>query len=422
MWVMSKVAWAYIWSILTAGVCLIVLSVAATNLAGTQPAIGMLFALLATLAHLYKAEGRDHQALYVTGIFWFAGLLLLEPFLFVLLIIVPHLVQWLKERGKGTTLSRIWYLQPFNVAMYIIAGQTAYFVYATLLPADAVVGSITSVLTMAVAAVSYLFVNQLILGLALVLARGLSWRETGVLSWSSLLPELIMLWLGASVATLWHVAPWLIPLVLSPLALIYQSLHIPKLKQEAQTDSKTGLLNPRYFAEKYGEELHRAQRFNRPLAFVMADLDYLRTINNTYGHLAGDTVLVGVAKIIRATVREYDWVGRFGGEEFAIILPETELDEAWTVATRVRQAIEAASFEIATADTPISATMSFGVACFPLDGTTELQLSHAADIAMYQAKAQGRNCVVCAAHLAPDALQRGGSGYQEQTEVAQRRP
>ena len=95
---------------------------------------------------------------------------------------------------------------------------------------------------------------------------------------------------------------------------------------------------------------------------IIADLDLLRNINNTYGHLAGDAVLIGVARAMKQSVREYDVVSRFGGEEFAILLPETSLAQAYEKAEFFRKTIEAMEFTIPTSMTPIRATMSFGVA------------------------------------------------------------
>jgi len=182
---------------------------------------------------------------------------------------------------------------------------------------------------------------------------------------------------------------------------------VPRLEREARTDAKTGLWNTRHFNELFAAELERARRFNRPLSVIMADLDLLRNINNTYGHLAGDVVLTGVGQIIRQTVREYDLASRFGGEEFCIVLLEAEQAGAQAFAERLRRAIEAATFEVATSPQPIHVTMSLGVACFPGDATTTTDLTHAADIAVYQAKLAGRNRVVCAADVPhSDKLER----------------
>src|SRR5207249_4055598 len=116
--------------------------------------------------------------------------------------------------------------------------------------------------------------------------------------------------------------PWLVPFALTPLFLIHRSLSVPALQAEARVDPKTGLFNARYFAGALVEELARAARFERPLSLIMADLDLLRDINNSYGHLAGDAVLKGIAEVFRGQLRHYDVPARFGGEEVALLLPE----------------------------------------------------------------------------------------------------
>ncbi len=256
-----------------------------------------------------------------------------------------------------------------------------------------------AVLAVALAALTYTLCNHVLIGLALVLARGVSLHDSGILDLENLLTDLVLLCLGYTVAVLWTLNPWLILPALAPLLLIYRALTIPRLKQEAQTDAKTGLLNARYFSKLFEAELERARRFNRPLALIVADLDLLRNINNTYGHLAGDVVLSGIGQNIRDSIRDYDIAGRFGGEEFIIALPETGAREAHEVAERLRQTIANASFAVTTSPAAIRATMSLGVACFPDDANTQKNLIHAADVAVYQAKIQGRNRVVCSADV-----------------------
>jgi len=350
--------------------------------------------VLASVAQLLETEAPGRQSYYPTIVFLFAGVLLLHPFLFVLLVAIPHLVEWARARLLNSPRLRDWYIQPFNIATHIIAGLAAYWVYA--LDADvATFGTLSPLLAAIAAALTYLLLNHLLIGQALVLARGLSWRESGVMEIENLLSDLVMLFLGFSVAMLWKVNPWLSVPALFPLLLIYRALKVPRLRREAQTDEKTGLWNARHFSELSESELERASRFNRPAALVLADLDLLREINNAYGHLAGDTLLAGLGQIIRDNIREYDIAGRFGGEEFCILMPEARLPQARFFAERLRKALEEARFQVKTSRTPIGATMSLGVACFPSDAITLDDLIQRADMAMYQAKVKGRNCVVC---------------------------
>src|SRR5205823_2636740 len=166
---------------------------------------------------------------------------------------------------------------------------------------------------------------------------------------------------------------------------------------EARVDPKTGLYNARHFAQVIQSELNRARRFGRPLTLVMADLDLLREINNTYGHLAGDEVLRGIARVFRQELRHYDVPSRFGGEEFSILLPETDPEEAMEIAERVRRAVAAQRFDVETSNEPIKATISMGIASFPRDAQEVNELVHHADLAVYRAKLQGRNRVLDAA-------------------------
>ena len=145
--------------------------------------------------------------------------------------------------------------------------------------------------------------------------------------------------------------------------------------------------------QQFQTELNRANRFDRPLAIIMADLDLLRNINNTYGHLAGDEVLIGVARVLKQSMREYDVVSRFGGEEFAILLPETSLMDAYAKAEKIRKTIENTELVVLTDLTSVRATMSFGVACREHQNQTQDEIIRHADAALYQSKVSGRNRV-----------------------------
>jgi diguanylate cyclase (GGDEF)-like protein/putative nucleotidyltransferase with HDIG domain len=219
-------------------------------------------------------------------------------------------------------------------------------------------------------------------------------RELGVFSFESLSTDFIVATLGLAFAAFWSLNPWLIPFAVAPLLLIHRSLSIPQLQAEARVDPKTGLYNARHFAVVMQEELGRAQRFQRPMSLIMADLDLLRDINNTYGHLAGDAVLRGISEVFRQQLRHYDVPARFGGEEFSILLPETPPDQAFEIADRIRRAVAARPFEVETSSEPIRATISMGVAAYPRDGEDMNEIVHQADLAVYRAKLQGRNRVL----------------------------
>jgi PleD family two-component response regulator len=120
--------------------------------------------------------------------------------------------------------------------------------------------------------------------------------------------------LGVVVAWLWLTNPFIVPVAVIALALVSRALNVPQLEEEARLDPKTGLANTRHFHEVFQQELARAARYRRPLAVIVADLDYFREVNNTHGHLTGDDVLKGIADLLRENVRDMDTAARFGGE------------------------------------------------------------------------------------------------------------
>src|SRR6185503_7037342 len=233
-------------------------------------------------------------------------------------------------------------------------------------------------------------------GLMLHFARGHTLRETGLFELEHLATDLVLAALGVATYAFWEFNPWLIPFAIAPLVLVHRSLAVPQLQAEARIDPKTGLFNARHFAAALSEEIGRAQRFERPMSLIMADLDLLRDINNSYGHLAGDAVLKGIADVFRQQLRHYDVPARFGGEEFSILLPETPPEQAMEIAERIRRAVAQRTFDVETSSEPIRATVSIGVAGYPKDGTDANELIHQADLAVYRAKLQGRNRVLSA--------------------------
>ncbi|NWG21219.1 MAG: diguanylate cyclase [Chloroflexi bacterium] len=403
---MSRKAWIYIGGVLAYATALVVPAFVTASTPREQWLTCVVLTALAILAQLYKAEGPNHSAFFATNVFYFAAVILLSPQLIVPVIAVPLIIEWIKARlWDRSDHLRHWYIQPFNIAMHLIAVYAAYWTYHQLVALYSSPADTSPVFAMIIAALVYLIVSQLLLGQAFVYARNLSWRESGILTIDNLLPEFLLLCMGIAVSALWQSDPWLILPGLAPLVLMYRALLVPKLKEEAQTDGKSGLFNARHFKHLFSEELERARRFDRPLAFIMADLDLLRSINNTYGHLAGDVVIEGIGKILRNNTREYDICGRFGGEEFAIVVPESSYDQALALAERIRKAVENAIFVVPTTQTPIHATMSLGVACFPEDADNMTDLVHEADVAVYQAKFQGRNRVVAATSV-PHSIKR----------------
>lgn len=167
-----------------------------------------------------------------------------------------------------------------------------------------------------------------------------------------------------------------------------------ELEHLAMTDDLTKLANRRSFFLRGQEEVRRARRYHTPLAILMLDLDRFKTINDHHGHEAGDAALRSVAETLHASVREVDLVARIGGEEFAVLLPNTAAAEAVGLAERLRRTIESETCVLAAPRANVTA--SIGVATLSPSSEDLDALLRSADAAMYQAKSQGRNCVVVA--------------------------
>jgi diguanylate cyclase (GGDEF)-like protein len=165
------------------------------------------------------------------------------------------------------------------------------------------------------------------------------------------------------------------------------------VQQQAVTDELTGLVNVRRFQEQLDQEIERSGRFGTPLSLVMIDIDNFKSVNDTYGHQQGDLVLIEVARTLRRLSRDVDVPARYGGEEMAVILPQTDLPGAEQQAERMRAAIEGMQIHRLDGRGTLPITASFGVASFPGEGREKGALIGAADAALYRAKRAGKNRV-----------------------------
>lgn len=166
---------------------------------------------------------------------------------------------------------------------------------------------------------------------------------------------------------------------------------LARLEQQASTDYLTGLWNRQAFDEKLADEWQRARRYKKPLSLLLADLDHFKEYNDLYGHQAGDAALKLIADIMRGTVRTTDLVARYGGEEIAAVLPETDNDNAVALAQRVLLAVRNLAIEHAGLPSKGLLTISLGVAALTETDDAESDLLKKADLALYQAKNSGRN-------------------------------
>ncbi len=166
-----------------------------------------------------------------------------------------------------------------------------------------------------------------------------------------------------------------------------------ELRQLAITDGLTQIANRRHFDERIHEEIDRSQRYGRPLMLMLLDIDHFKKVNDTYGHPAGDAVLRMVADVCKRSTRTLDLIARFGGEEFAMLLPETDLPGALQLAERIRE--EVAALACVYEQDVIHVTVSIGLAALDAADATAERLTRDADESLYAAKQCGRNRVVC---------------------------
>jgi diguanylate cyclase (GGDEF)-like protein len=185
-------------------------------------------------------------------------------------------------------------------------------------------------------------------------------------------------------------------------------LRVSALEKEAITDPLTGLLNRRLLDARLDDEIMRARRFGFPLSVSLIDLDWFKAINDRHGHLAGDDVLREVAQLLTLKSRPGDTVVRYGGEEFLLIAPRTDLESGYAVADRIRRDIEA--MRIHSAGVALPVTASLGVACLSPDDVGASALIDRADKALYRAKQEGRNrvCLSLPASAAAAEIQAPG--------------
>jgi len=169
------------------------------------------------------------------------------------------------------------------------------------------------------------------------------------------------------------------------------SRKLEELKNLTIRDDLTGLFNSRQFYSHISQEVDRSNRYFRPLSLILMDIDNFKLLNDTYGHLFGDKILSGMGDIIKSAIRMQDTAYRYAGDEFTIILPETELEMAIAVAERVRQAIENET-QVLSDPRPLKVTVSIGVVEYLTDEEIK-SFVHRADSAMYASKKKGRNSI-----------------------------
>jgi diguanylate cyclase (GGDEF)-like protein len=254
---------------------------------------------------------------------------------------------------------------------------------------DGALGAVSMALAIAV----YTTVNTALVSGAIFLAshpmpvRALfgTWEENAL--------ELATLCLGALTAVTAIYLPWLTALAIVPMVVLQRGALVKQLEVAATTDQKTGLLNAVTWSGLAEKELARASRDGKSGAMLIIDMDRFKAVNDTYGHMVGDAVLKAASAALTTELREYDTVGRFGGEEFVALLPDVDQQMVAGITDRILERIR--TLQIVSPDNPDirvgGFSASIGIALFPEHGTEVERLLHAADLALYQAKDSGRD-------------------------------
>jgi diguanylate cyclase (GGDEF)-like protein len=359
--------------------------------------LGLLQAELGRQIERVRRLVSDTPHINLTSVWTFAGVLLLPPALVAVLVVVLYV------HLATRSLARIKRVPPFrtalNATLVVITCYSAVFALHRLGVPDmysALTSGWRGVTAITLAAVTYFLVSAITIVPALTITKRTVKAFFGGLGDNLL--EVATLCLGLLTALTLATLPALAIAIVPPLLVLHRAVLIKQLEIAATTDEKTGLFNTTGWHLLASRELARAQRSKQSsFGVLMIDLDHFKLINDAHGHLAGDTVLRAIATTIKNAVRDYDSVGRFGGEEFVVLLPDIGPAAVLAVAERIRAAIAAleVEYEDGSQVRVIDAlSASIGVATYPDGGTAVDRLLQAADKALYRAKDAGRNKVV----------------------------
>jgi diguanylate cyclase (GGDEF)-like protein len=332
------------------------------------------------------------------SVWTFAGLLLLPPSLCIALVALTCLHQ--KVRLVRFQMFRWLY----SSTVVVLATEASAAILYAGLPSGQYPGLPTSwwgVALIILAGAMRWLVNLALVVAIILLSTPKANAHDALGGFDNNLVEMAALALGSVAALVIVHDPFFLVLILPPLLVLHRSLLLRKYELAARTDSKTGLNNAMHWSEMARAELARAERDSTAVGVVMLDLDHFKRINDTFGHLTGDAVLKAVAEALHKQSRDYDLIGRFGGEEFMVLAPGIDPIDLTAVAERFRRCI--GSLSVTSPDTHeiVTVTASAGVVAYPDGGIDLDELLLAADAALYQAKETGRNRTCRAPSVSP---------------------
>jgi diguanylate cyclase (GGDEF)-like protein len=356
------------------------------------------FACLCSVTMVEATRRAGENAGWITDIYgiWELPIAVLLSPLYALLIPIPH-IALTQLRVKHIPLHR----RVFSAAMLGLSYGLASVAFHAV--DQNVIGSIAStdvrhaawVLAVAGCGALQWAANWALLIPPIISTDPAQGLRKLILARDSLVTDGTQICVGTIVAVCTTMTPVSILFALPFATLLQRSQRHGQLVSASRQDSKTGLLNAGTWEKEAGAEITRAIRTRTPLAVALVDLDSFKAVNDTYGHLSGDKALLAVARTIKVFLRDYDLVGRFGGEEFALLLPQTDENAARGIAERIRAHI--AGMPIPLSDDPdgeaINVTVSIGVAALSSSRSSLTELLATADAALYRAKDAGRNQV-----------------------------
>ncbi len=345
------------------------------------------------------ADGRPHM--HLQSIWIFAGLLLLPPPLATLVIVVSYAHSWVRVYQRRGVIHRKVFSGATVILACFAAGAVLWAGTGHLAPYVPHLDGFGGMTALLASGLVYFGLNYVLVILAILMSNPGKPPRQAFGNPSDVLIVLAAVGVGCGIALVMTVRPWLLPvLMVTPVAL-HIGLLLPQFQAAARTDSKTALLAPEFWVQLARNELARAAELSSTAGVLMIDIDHFKAIDDGNGHLAGDEVLRAVAAAIQGSVRGGDYVGRFGGDEFVVLLPGTTGTEIVAIADRIRTAI--ARIEVAVPvirpgkpEVISGLTASIGAAVYPETATDYTILLQAADDAVFEAKAAGRDHVVLA--------------------------
>lgn len=401
LWRERKVVIAYVLTVDIAAVALTVGMIAAIPVNSGDL---FRFALLVAGAVVHREAVRRIESLRervtsnglltdLTSLWIFAAALTVAlPLVFAVTTVV-YLHSWC--RGRSGRLYRTL----FSGATMVLAPTAAVAVLQLLQPTGypIIPHGLLGLAILIGAGIAYWLTNYVLVASAVRMSDPLQPARQVLVNPSDQLVVVASLGLGVAIAVMLAFQPWLIAVLMITIFALHRALLLPHFQQAARTDSKTGLLTAGFWREAANRELERSRRLADPFGVLMLDLDHFKSFNDRLGHLVGDQLLRAVADKLRSETRPYDLVGRFGGEEFVILLPGVGIAQVEHIADRIRERISRLHVLVdGPLDAPVTVdgiSVSIGAAVGPNDGDKIDQLLLAADGALMAAKAAGRDRV-----------------------------